>query len=214
MAIPETPEHIEPLQLPLPWEPSRRIKTLNKYWRENALDWSDDENDDSLRDYIDLADSQYIITGKVVQAVQSAVTWLHPNWPLVAETYTENYPIEYDELIESFETQKLGVEPGKSWREYLSGFGGGEYDTAAVASLVGITADEYNQYIAGTGPHSTGKAIIRSGNYLAHVSTQQDKRSPEKVLIGEVSRLSKIGIAVLESTLGAYELGKNETEQS
>mgnify|MGYP000748906165 CR=1 FL=1 len=213
MAIPETPKHIEPLQLPLPWEPSRRIKTLNKYWRENALDWSDDENDDSLRDYIDLADSQYIMTGKVVQAVQSAVTWLHPNWPLVAEIYTDDYPVEHDDLIESFETEALGVEPGKSWRELQSGFGGGEYDKSTIAALVGICADDYDEYIAKTSPHPSGAVYIRSGNYLVLALTRSDKAGPEKVFIGEVSRLSKIGIAVLESTLGAYELGKNETEQ-
>lgn len=216
MAIPEIPKGVrKTLELPLPWEPDERLGLTVDYWMKNVRKWPRENDTQAINDYLDLIKNQYIITGGAVAAVEHAVTWHSDQWETIYQTVLDTPDTYGEAVVEAFEGEALGVETGKTWWEHPAGFGGGYYPIENVAALAGLTPDEYKKYIQQTGPHKYGHILIRSANYLAAVSTHDRPPAPttggtERLLVGEVTRLSKVGLVILESTLNAYAAGKKE----
>ena len=166
-----------------------------------------------MDDHINLVSNQYIVTGDVVEQAQNAIDGLYADWPTVAPVFLKDPEMAEHELIETFESEHLGVAPGFTWRESEAGFSGGYYPVDAIAGLAGLTSEQYTEYIAQTKPRRGSKHLIRSADYLVKVPSTVPERAIEKRAVSDIYRLSKIGLAVLESTLSAYEAGKKEAQR-
>jgi len=201
--------------LPLPWEPEKRLSIINKFYVDNLPDClpngSDRDTDErlkSIQQYLRGIDNRYIITGVGVLAVQKTILNRFPGKeypdPLYNIHRTERH---WQDVQKEFEREALGLEPSDSedglyyWAS-SAGFAGGVYPIEPFAELIDISTDSFRDVLYDKKATKFGGVMLRYANYLVPV---MKGRSIDHVRADQATELNPLGVALIENALSIAE---------
>jgi hypothetical protein len=188
-------------EIPLPWERSKRIETINHlfadYPRDNSLS---DSAAEETREYIKSFMSTYLMPGKVGVAISDSLYFSND---LEDDIYTTKTDRDYMNMMRRFEHDFLGLEPTQSseglrWAKYDAGFSNGVYPTQAVADVFSMTSEALVAYIA-KNQSPSGWVTARANKYIFPITASS--MDPASLIIAGVQELSSRGQTLVETSI-------------
>ncbi|HEY5267906.1 MAG TPA: hypothetical protein VII94_02130 [Candidatus Saccharimonadales bacterium] len=224
--VPTKPEMsaIQRLEVPLPWSPRTRARLVERAYKDAVAEADVDvDSIAQLLGFIDWAKENYIIPGKVAGVLKGLRDYNEHSMPLL---FTHNSEREDSVMLQRFEQKWLGLKPadnidGLWWQkiaitradlaseEALSALydrGNAAYPTKTLAALFGLDVSRFEETIRFNEITSRNPSVIKSGNYLIYMF--DTKLIEGHICVGDVIKLTKTGVAMLDTILYAFESGE------
>lgn len=160
-------------------------------------------NAESLFEYVREIDSQYIITDIGVQAVEMAVGYTSVGAHVFYGEH--NVDMTGEDMQREFEQEVLGLEPlphgnGLRYLEHRTGFSGGTFPIEPFAELVGTDAQTLSEVLHDDKLTQFGHVILRSAEYIVPVK-KDSSGDISLVSANHATKLSEKGNALVDTAL-------------